>query len=50
QIDHGIFDYCGARVLSSSLLLESESADPAPHLHSMFDRGRTLFAELPEPA
>ena len=32
QIDHGIFDYCGARVVRSELLLESESADPAAHL------------------
>ncbi|UVL31454.1 NAD(P)H-dependent oxidoreductase [Pseudomonas donghuensis] len=49
QIDHGIFDYCGARVLSSTLLLDSESADPGAHLQSMFERGRTLFAEVPEP-
>jgi NAD(P)H dehydrogenase (quinone) len=23
QIDHGIFDYCGARVVTSELLLEA---------------------------
>lgn len=50
QIDHGIFDYCGARVLSSTLLLDSESADPSAHLESMFEHGRTLFAEVAEPA
>ncbi|PKM33921.1 MAG: NAD(P)H dehydrogenase, partial [Gammaproteobacteria bacterium HGW-Gammaproteobacteria-12] len=29
QIDHGIFDYCGAEVLSSRLLLDSETAEPS---------------------
>lgn len=28
QIDHGIFDYCGASVLTSNLLLESETREP----------------------
>lgn len=32
QIDHGIFDFCGALVLTSELLMESESQDPAAHL------------------
>ncbi len=29
QIDHGIFDYCGARVVTSELLLFSEAQDHA---------------------
>ncbi|QTT89622.1 NAD(P)H-dependent oxidoreductase [Pseudomonas chlororaphis] len=43
QIDHGIFDYCGARVLTSELLLESESQDPALHLRTARAIGRGLF-------
>ncbi|WP_097302930.1 NAD(P)H-dependent oxidoreductase [Pseudomonas chlororaphis] len=44
QIDHGIFDYCGARVLTSELLLESESQDPALHLRTARSIGRDLFS------
>ncbi|AZC95081.1 NAD(P)H-dependent oxidoreductase [Pseudomonas chlororaphis] len=44
QIDHGIFDYCGARVLTSELLLESESQDPALHLRTARSIGRELFS------
>ncbi|WP_277590824.1 NAD(P)H-dependent oxidoreductase [Pseudomonas chlororaphis] len=44
QIDHGIFDYCGARVLTSELLLESESQDPALHLRTARAIGRDLFS------
>lgn len=43
QIDHGIFDYCGARVLTSELLLESESQDPGLHLRTARAIGRGLF-------
>jgi len=43
QIDHGIFDYCGARVLSSTLLADSEVQDPAAHLETAQAIGRTLF-------
>ncbi|MGE7956232.1 NAD(P)H-dependent oxidoreductase [Pseudomonas sp. NPDC089530] len=43
QIDHGIFDYCGARVLSSSLLPDAESQDPEPHLRTARALGRDLF-------
>ncbi|WP_373045668.1 NAD(P)H-dependent oxidoreductase [Vulgatibacter sp.] len=32
QIEHGIFDYCGARVVSSRLLLHTQPQDPASHL------------------
>jgi NAD(P)H dehydrogenase (quinone) len=44
QIDHGIFDYCGARVLTSELLLESETREPAIHLDAARALGRKLFA------
>jgi NAD(P)H dehydrogenase (quinone) len=43
QIDHGIFDYCGAEVVSSQLLLDSESAEPATTLLAGEQLGRTLF-------
>ncbi|QVW26681.1 NAD(P)H-dependent oxidoreductase [Pseudomonas hormoni] len=42
QIDHGIFDYCGAQVLTSELFLESEIQDPAVHL----DAARILGLKL----
>ncbi|MES2056883.1 MAG: NAD(P)H-dependent oxidoreductase [Pseudomonadota bacterium] len=47
QIDHGIFDYCGACVATSELLLDSESSDPIAHLDAARAVGRTLF-DLPE--
>lgn len=43
QIDHGIFDYCGASVETSELLLESEMQDPAPHLATALTIGRAAF-------
>ncbi|MEZ2131234.1 MULTISPECIES: NAD(P)H-dependent oxidoreductase [unclassified Sinorhizobium] len=43
QIDHGIFDYCGARVVTSELLLQSEAQDPASHLDAARAIGRNLF-------
>ncbi|WNG47109.1 NAD(P)H-dependent oxidoreductase [Archangium minus] len=43
QIDHGIFDYCGACVVTSELLLESETQDPAFHLDAARAIGRNLF-------
>lgn len=43
QIDHGIFDYCGARVVTSELLLDSQTRDPAPHLDAARAIGRNLF-------
>ncbi|MHC8287424.1 NAD(P)H-dependent oxidoreductase [Pseudomonas sp. XS1P51] len=44
QIDYGIFDYCGAQVLTSELMLESETLDPQVHLDAARDLGRKLFA------
>jgi NAD(P)H dehydrogenase (quinone) len=43
QIDHGIFDYCGARVMTSELLLESEAQDLTSHLDAARAVGRRLF-------
>jgi len=45
QIDHGIFDYCGARVLTSELLLHTNPDEAAAHLRTAFALGRGLFAE-----
>ncbi|WP_347905319.1 NAD(P)H-dependent oxidoreductase [Pseudomonas purpurea] len=47
QIDHGVFDYCGASVVTSELLLESETRAPAGHLNAARDLGRTLFTAQP---
>jgi len=43
QIDHGIFGYCGARVVTSELLLDSEIQAPQIHLRAARDLGRNLF-------
>jgi len=42
QIDHGIFDYCGARVVGSELLLNSETADPAAALQAALRIGERV--------
>lgn len=42
QIEHGIFGYCGARVVSSTLMLDSETQEPAIHLHRAAEIGRSL--------
>ncbi|MCE9673375.1 NAD(P)H-dependent oxidoreductase [Myxococcus stipitatus] len=44
QIDHGIFGYCGARVVRSELLLVEHGEDGAPQLEQARDLGRSLFA------
>ncbi|MBD9459595.1 NAD(P)H-dependent oxidoreductase [Pseudomonas sp. PDM05] len=43
QIDHGIFDYCGAKVLTSELMLESESGSAQAHLNTARAIGQRLF-------
>lgn len=43
QIDHGIFDYCGARVISSTRLLEADSRDPLQHFNTARNIGASLF-------
>ena len=44
QIDHGIFDYCGAPVISSTRLLASDPGFPAAHLDTAFDIGRRIVS------
>ncbi|MGC5703018.1 NAD(P)H-dependent oxidoreductase [Pseudomonas sp. NFXW11] len=46
QIDHGIFDYCGARVETSQLLFDSESTDPQPGLLQARRIGQELFTSV----
>jgi len=46
QIDHGIFDYCGAPVLTSELLLESDGPDQAANLAAAHEIGRRIFAQV----
>ncbi len=51
QIDHGIFDYCGACVVTSELLLEADTQAATSHLdvaraigHAIFDPSRQCDA------
>jgi NAD(P)H dehydrogenase (quinone) len=43
QIDHGIFDYCGARVLTSELLNGLDDSERAADLETARNLGRGLF-------
>jgi NAD(P)H dehydrogenase (quinone) len=43
QIDHGIFDYCGAPVATSENLFDSETRDPASLLKTARTIGSKLF-------
>lgn len=43
QIDHGIFDYCGARVVTSNLLLLPDEQDVGSHLERAQAIGSGLF-------
>ncbi|WP_413738311.1 NAD(P)H-dependent oxidoreductase [Sodalis sp. RH21] len=43
QIDHGIFDFCGARVRTSELLLASDAGFPGSSLDAAQAIGRGLF-------
>lgn len=47
QIDHGIFDYCGASVRSSAVLLASDAGYPAAHLETAQKIGAGVFASQP---
>jgi len=47
QIDHGVFDYCGAAVSTSRILFDAEVGDPHAHLQTARDIGRTLFGADP---
>jgi len=42
QIDMGIFDYCGATVRSSTLLLDADSGQAQAHLQTAADIGLTI--------
>ncbi|WP_028633749.1 NAD(P)H-dependent oxidoreductase [Pseudomonas parafulva] len=44
QIDHGIFDYCGAPVRSSTVLLPSEGDYARAHLETAQAIGASIFA------
>jgi NAD(P)H dehydrogenase (quinone) len=49
QIETGIFDYCGAPIRSSTLLLETDSGDASAHLSTAYALGRRI-ATLPDEA
>jgi NAD(P)H dehydrogenase (quinone) len=44
QIDHGIFDYCGACVVTSELMLGSQTPDQAAHFDAALAIGRNIFS------
>ncbi|WP_288430699.1 NAD(P)H-dependent oxidoreductase [uncultured Agrobacterium sp.] len=44
QIDHGIFGYCGAHVLTSELMTPDHSNDFANHLDTAYRLGRKIFS------
>lgn len=46
QIDMGIFDYCGARVLSSDLLLDADSGAAEAHLQTALAIGRKISTPM----
>ena len=50
QINHGIFDYCGAPVATSEFLFDSESRDPASLLETARMIGSKLFNGAPQSA
>jgi NAD(P)H dehydrogenase (quinone) len=43
QIDHGIFDYCGAGVATSELLVDSHQQDPQAQVEAARALGRGVF-------
>lgn len=47
QIDMGIFDYCGATVRSSNLLLDADSGQAQAHLQTAAAIGRTIGTPTP---
>lgn len=50
QIDHGIFDYCGAPVISSTRVFESETQPAAASLQTAHELGRRLFRDADKPS
>lgn len=47
QIDYGIFGYCGARVVTSELLLASDAGFPQIHLDTAKTIGERIFSTQP---
>lgn len=45
QIDRGIFDYCGARVVTSELLLLSDAQFPDSHFDAARRIGSSIFSD-----
>ncbi|MDA8447411.1 NAD(P)H-dependent oxidoreductase [Paracidovorax valerianellae] len=45
QIDHGIFDYCGAKVVTSEILYGIDSESAASHIIKAGELGRNAFAQ-----
>lgn len=45
QIDHGIFDYCGARVVTSTILYGIDGESAASHIVTARELGRNAFAQ-----
>ncbi|PHM36641.1 NADH dehydrogenase [Xenorhabdus mauleonii] len=43
QINHGIFDYCGAPVITSELLLYPELKTPDAYQEAAYEIGRNIF-------
>jgi len=45
QVDHGIFDYCGAKVVTSEILYGMESEAAASHIVTARELGRHAFKQ-----
>jgi len=43
QIEHGIFDYCGAQIVTSEILFDSHGPGATPDLDAAYAVGRRLF-------
>ncbi len=43
QIDHGIFGYCGAKVVNSELLVPDDAHDFSKHLDAAYTLGSKIF-------
>ncbi len=50
QIERGIFDYCGASVVTSELMLDTGTQDPRSHLEAARAIGRDLFEVGAQPS
>ncbi|WGF88530.1 NAD(P)H-dependent oxidoreductase [Marinivivus vitaminiproducens] len=46
QIDHGIFDYCGAPVMTSEFLIPSDPSHAEAHLETAHRLGRGVFGAV----